>query len=484
MNKLLAKAQTIDIQAFKEEKARRARKSLLRFSKYTDADYQANWHHIQLMNKLQETITEKNKRIIVSMPPRHGKSEIISRKYPAYALGQNPNLKILGTSYSAELASSMNRDVQRIMDTDTYRDIYPQTVIPTKGIQNDGYTRNNDLFEVIGYKGSYRSAGVGGSITGQGADIAIIDDPVKNRAEAESKVYRDKIYDWFTSTLYTRLEKDASIIIVLTRWHEDDLAGRLLDLAKHDEDAEQWEVISYPALFDTKHKSLDPTDTREDGEPLWKEKYDVQALNRMRATMGTYEWSALYQQQPTPESGGIFKRDWFMYYKYLPKYIDEWIQSWDLTFKDTDGSDYVVGQVWARKGANKYLVEQTRAKMNITSTMQAIRNMSNKYPQAKAKLVEDKANGPAVISLLEREIPGLIPVEPEGGKIVRARAVTPEIESGNVYLPQNAVWLQDFIEEVASFPNGMHDDQVDGMTQALNRIGTIKPAGISGINIW
>lgn len=457
----------------KRERARRARNSLLNFTLYTSPNYDANWHHVNLMNALERMYQGQVNRLMVFMPPRHGKSEIVSRRFPAYVLGRNPNLEIIGTSYSASLASSMNRDVQRIIDSPEYFDIFPDTTLSGSNVRSDArgsYLRNSDEFEIVGYNGSYKSAGIGGGITGSGADIAIIDDPIKNRAEAESKTHRDKVFDWFTSTLYTRLEKNARVLITLTRWHEDDLAGRLLKLAENDPDAEQWEIISYPALFDEKTPNKDPTDPRKQGQALWPAKYNEQTLATMKTTVGTYEWSALYEQQPTPSSGGIIKREWFNDYKVLPSRFDEVIQSWDMTFKDAKESDYVVGQVWGRLGADKYLLDQVRGQFDFPQTIRVLKSLSAKWPNARAKLIEDKANGPAVISTLKGQISGLIPVEPQGSKEARAYAVSPQIEAGNVYLPEDKPWVHDFIEEWVAFPNGLHDDQVDTSTQALLRL--------------
>lgn len=457
----------------RQERARRARKNLYNFTMHTMTNYDANWHHVNLMNALERMYEGTTKRLMVFMPPRHGKSEIVSRRYPAYVLGRNPNIEIIGTSYSASLASSMNRDVQRIIDSPEYQEVFPDTTLSGSNVRSDAtgsYLRNSDEFEVVGYRGSYKSAGIGGGITGSGADIAIIDDPIKNRAEAESKTYRDKVFDWFTSTLYTRLEKDARVLITLTRWHEDDLAGRLLRLSEDDPNAEQWEVISYPALFDGNSPNIDPTDPREQGQALWPAKYNEKTLRVMKTTVGTYEWSALYEQKPSPSSGGIIKRDWFKYYSVMPSKFDEVIQSWDMAFKDAKESDYVVGQVWGRIGADKYLLDQVRGQFDFPQTIRVLKSLSAKWQTAKAKLIEDKANGPAVISTLKGQISGLIPVEPQGSKQARAYAVSPQIEAGNVYLPKNAHWVHDFVEEWVAFPNGLHDDQVDTTTQALIRL--------------
>lgn len=451
------------IQEARRELARRAMKD---FVLYVDDSYQMNWHHQLLCDYLDKLACKEIRRLMVFMPPRHGKSELVSRKFPAYLLGRNPDTSIISCSYSADLASRMNRDVQRLIDSERYLELFPGTQLSnqhTRRFYETRYTRNNNMFEVVDKKGTYRSSGVGGGITGMGGEYIIIDDPVKNREDADSATMREKTYDWYTSTLYTRLEKDGCILLTLTRWHEDDLAGKLLKAAQ--EGADQWTILELPAVCEYPPK---PYDVRQEGEALWKWKYDEKALAAMKATAGSRDWAALYQQHPTPGEGGTFKREWWNYYKVLPDGLYDFVQSWDCTFKDAQSSDYVVGQVWARKGSSRYLLDQVRGRMSFTETLRSIRSLSAKWPQAIRKLVEDKANGTAVIDVLRKEIPGLIPVEPEGGKIVRANAVTAVAEAGNVYLPDPSIapWVHDFVEEHAVFPNGANDDQVDAQTQA------------------
>lgn len=450
----------------KEARNELARRNLCDFAIATDERYTVNWHHKVLCDYLDRFTRREILRLMVFMPPRHGKSELVSRKLPAFIFGRNPDTSIIATSYSADLAQRMNRDVQRIIDSDQYMSIFPGTSLYGKNIRSvagGSYLRNSDIFEIVGHHGVYRSAGVGGGITGMGGDYIIIDDPLKNREEASSTVIRDKLWEWYASTLYTRLEKDGSILLTMTRWHEDDLAGRLLDLAKRDPAADQWEVLSFPAVAENIHH---PDDIREEGAELWAAKFSRARLDTIKAAVGSYEWNALYQQHPAPSEGGLFKRDHWQYWRELPPKLTEWVQSWDCTFKATGSSDYVVGQVWARAGANRYLIDQVRRRMMFTETIQAIRDMTKLYPKTYKKLIEDKANGSAVIDVLKKEITGLVPVEPHGGKEVRAQAVSPTVESGNIFLPHNAPWLSDFIEECAAFPNGVHDDQVDAMTQA------------------
>jgi predicted phage terminase large subunit-like protein len=410
---------------------------------------------------------------MVFMPPRSGKSELVSRRLPAYIFGLKPDASVMATSYGADLASRMNRDVQRIIDSDSYREVFPNTTLWGKNIRTVSqgtYLRNSDLFEIVDHNGVYKCSGVGGGITGLGFQYGIIDDPIKDRKEAESKAFREALWDWYASTFYTRREKDARILITLTRWNEDDLAGRLLKLAQDDPKADQWEVISFPMIAEEPI----PPDPRKTGDPLWPAKFSLQDLEAVKTVMGSYEWSALMQQRPTTPGGNIINRGWWKFYKQLPR-LDTVIQSWDCTFKDSDGTDFVVGQVWGKDRADRYLLDQIRARLNFPATIQAIRTLSAKWPESIAKYIEDKANGSAVISTLQSEIPGLIPVNPKGGKVVRAQAVCPYIEAGNVYLPDPSIapWIHDFIEECAAFPSAKHDDQVDSMTQALMTFGTM-----------
>ncbi len=320
-------------------------------------------------------------------------------------------------------------------------------------------------WEIAGHYGSMLSVGVEGSITGQGADLLIIDDPIKNRMEADSITYRDRLWNEWQNTLLTRLQPGAAIIIILTRWHEDDLAGRILKF-----DEENWEVVSLPAICED--EDSDPLGRRI-GEALWPEKYDEVWAENKKREVGSYAWNALYQQRPSPPEGGIIQRGWWQYYRQAPSRFEEIIQSWDCAFKDEQSSDYVVGQIWGRRGADKYLLDQVRDRMDFPSTVRAVESLSAKWPQARAKLIEDKANGPAVIATLKSKISGLIPVNPEGGKMARLQAVSPDIEAGNVYLPEPSIapWVHDYVEEFATFPNGLNDDQVDATSQALLRLG-------------
>jgi len=461
-----------------------AKRHLLDFTRHTKKNYKVNWHHEQLCEKLEAFARGEIPRLMVFMPPRHGKSELGSRRLPAYILGQNPNAEIIACSYSADLATKMNRDVQRIIDSPEYREIFPDTQLNTKNVVSSAkgsYIRNATEFEVVGHSGGYRCAGTGGAVTGTGGTHLIVDDPIKNMEDANSETIRQKVWDWYTSTLYTRLEStieengkesedEGSILVILTRWHEDDLAGRLLALAQSDPGADQWEILELPAI---KENTTNPDDPRKVGEALWPGKYPIKRLNKIKASVGSKVWSSLFQQQPTPGEGAIFLRQWLQnFYFTLPETrCDLKLISCDLTFKDTKTADFVVMSVYAKYGSQVFLIDKIKKRMDFTTTLTEFKALVEKHSDATIKLVEEKANGAALISMLSKSIPGIVPVIPKESKTARAHAVTPFYEAGNVFYPHESIapWIGDHIVEMSAFPFGRNDDSVDAETQAISR---------------
>lgn len=454
-----------------------ARHGLAPFILHMMPSYLMGWVHrelcVELDRFLQAVIEGRSPRLMITMPPRHGKSELAGRMFPAYALGRFPDLSFIAASYSADLASRMNRDVQRIIDSDAYRLLFPGTALSGKGSRaaSGAWVRNSDMFEIVNHKGVYRSAGVGGGVTGMGADIAIIDDPFKDRASADSPTIRENIRDWYTSTLYTRLAPGGGVVIINTRWHTDDLSGRLLTAGTAGE-GDRWRVVNFPAIAE--HDELH----RKAGEALHPERYPLEQLLKIRAAIGSRDWEALYQQHPTPDGGTIFRQEWLRRWEPedIPNRFDALLMSWDMTFRDSDSSDYVVGQVWGRHGARFFLLDQVRGRWGFTETVEQFTRLSEKWPHAARKYIEDRANGPAVIDTLKNRISGIIPVEPDGSKTARAYAVTPLFEAGNVLLPPPGLcpWTDGLISELLQFPASAHDDQVDALTQAL-RMFTGRP---------
>jgi len=461
-----------------------ASRDLLPFAAFTKVDFTINWHHILVAEAMDRFFKREIVNLMIFLPPRMGKTELVSRRFPASALGRDPNRRIIATSYSDSLASSANRDVQRIIDSEAYRMIFPNTTLSGENVRSNvkgSWLRNNDIFEIVGHRGFYRSAGIGSGITGFGFDFGLVDDPIKNWKEALSPTVRQTHWDWYTSTFYTRREKNAGICLIMTRWHEDDLAGRIIAQAR--QTGEKWTIVSLPMIkesdestgyeefLDQRLLKLDP---RAEGEPLWPEKYSIKECESIRLSVGSKVWAGLYQQRPAPLDGSLVKREWFRFYRQLPQeaYLKgEWLQSWDLSFKNSADSDYVVGQVWCRIAGRKYLCDQVRARMGFTETIKAIQSLSAKWPNATVKLIEDKANGPAVIDSIGKEIGGVIAVDVKDSKMARLNACAPDFEAGDVLIPEpeQAPWVHDYMEELASFPSAANDDQVDGTTQALLR---------------
>lgn len=467
------------------EEMERCRNSLLGFTLWTKDDYIPNWHHRVLCHKLDAFARGEIKRLMVFMPPRHGKSELVSRRLPAYLLGRNPDLQIIGASYSDALATRMNRDIQRIIEHPYYAALFPGTRLNSSNVRTavQGIAlKNSDMFEIVGRRGSYVSAGVCSGISGMGMNVGIIDDPIKDQADADSPTKRQSIEEWYNSTFYTRLEKDAQILLTVTRWHEDDLAGRLLKRARTDPDADQWEVVNYPAI---RENDRDITDPRAIGEVLWPDKYDLRRLNKVRATVGSRVWNALYQQHPSALEGNIVKRPWIRRYSVRPTKFDEGCITLDATFTKKATSDKVAIQAWGRIGSGKYIVDQTFGRMGITETIDNFCKMIQRWPYFTARVVENKANGPAIEELLRKNISGLILWEPQGDKVARVNACAPQFEAGNVYFPADelAAWADPLIDNLCTFPNAEDDDRVDATTMALLRLERSVSSGVGSIRV-
>lgn len=464
----------LDIEKIREEALKElARKNYADFFYYAhDCQYRLLRHQKYIADRLQSIVDGEQKFFIIEIPPQHGKSTVITETFPAYYLMRHPDKLAMVVSYSEELYKKFgrkNREKFRRFSKELFN------------LELSKDTASVSEWGIHNHLGQLYSTSILGGATGRGSNLLIIDDPIKNRAEAESKTIRDKIYAEWQDTFYSRLSADGSVIVIMTRWHEDDLAGRLLK-----ENKLPWEEIKIPAIAEENDLL-----NREVGESLAPEiGKDEEWAKRTKEVSGSRGWAALYQQRPTPAGGNVFKRSWIKYYvpdiqtkvKYeldddvaiLPRLFDREAQSWDCTFKSTETSDFVSGQVWGKKRTDFYLLDRHNERMGIVDTIKAIQTMSSKWPQAKAKYIEDKANGSAVIELLEKKLTGIIPVNPEGGKEVRANAVAPYWEAGNVYLPHPLwkPWVSDFIEELVSFPNAQHDDDVDAMSQCLIKLDT------------
>lgn len=434
------------------------------YSDYVEYVHEGRWIKGKavsyICDKVQEFIEKDTGHafdiLVLSIPPQHGKSMTITETLPSWYLGKFPTKRIIEASYSEDFAQLFGRRNLRKIEQ------FGKEIFNIE----KGKIANNTEFELSNGIGGMISRGILSGVTGRPADLMIIDDPVKNRQEADSKTYRDRIWAEWNDSFKSRLSFGAKVIIIQTRWHEDDFAGRIIKNEKH------VTVINLKCEADNN----DPLG-RKPGEALCPEiGKGNEWLKDFKSTFTTKEgnrtWNALYQGSPTPDDGNIFKRKWFQYYEKLP-ILPYMLISVDATFKDKEDNDFVSIQVWGKKNVDFYLVDRVKEHLGFTETLNVIRQLRNKYDQCSAVLIEDKANGSAIIEVLQREFSGVVPINPEGGKIARANAVSPSFESGNVYLPKTAKWLYDYETELISFPNAEHDDDVDCTTQALNRLRSI-----------
>lgn len=407
--------------------------------------------HINILNKkLLDVAGGRTKRLIVNMPPRHGKSELISRYFPAWYLGTYPDRRIILVSYEAGFAASWGRKTKELLE-EHGDDLF--------GIKLNRLSNSAYRWDVSGHEGGLNATGVGGAITGKGANVLIIDDPVKNDEQANSKTYRDKTFDWFRATAYTRLEPDGAIIVIMTRWHFDDLAGRLVNDTDSDD---KWEVLSFPAIA----KENDMLG-REEGEPLWKLRYPEEKLQNIKNQIGSYWFSALYQQQPIATEYQIFKNEWWKEYEEEPT-GSLLVQSWDTAFKEKQQNDFSVCTTWLLSEKGYFLIDYWRAKVLFPDLQRQVIMQYHKH-KPNVVLIEDAASGQSLIQVLQRETKIPIKAIPAiKDKVTRAHLITPLLEAGKVFIPKNAQFLADIINECSEFPYGNHDDIVDSITQALD----------------
>lgn len=385
--------------------------------------------------------------ILVSLPVRHGKSELLDVWTPCWFETVYPDRNVILTSYSGELAESFSRRARN-----TLREIGTVPIAEDSQSASRWHTA---------YGGSMVAVGVGGTITGRGGHLILVDDPIKDSEEADSETIQRKQIDWFDSTLWTRREPGCVVVVLMARWHEADLYGYLKTDPKH---AGKWREIRLPAMAEDN----DPLG-RKPGVALCPARYDARALLEIKSAIQPRWWQALYQQSPTSAEGAEIKRSWWRWFDELPikrELMDFVVASWDCAFRDTDGSDYVVGQVWGCYGTYRYLLDQVHERMDFVTTVNAVAAMYERW-KPNATLIEAKANGDAVINVLSATVAGIVPVEPQGGKEARVRACSPQIQAGNVYLPRTP-WAAELVEEAAAFPLGKHDDMVDATSQALN----------------
>ena len=415
--------------------------------------FQMARHSRMIVEQLERVERGEIDRLMLFLPPRHGKSLLASQLYPSWYLGKHPDRSVIATSYGQELASDFGREVRRFVTDPSHRKIFPGCVVrdDSNAVHRFGLTQG----------GRYFATGSGGPVTGRGANLFLIDDAVKSDVAAASATERKSLQSWYENVAYTRLESGGAIVVIMTRWHESDLAGWLL----REHAAENWTVVSLPAV-------AEPGDAlgRAEGEPLWPTRFGVERLARTREAIGGAAWCALYQQRPSAATGNIFRREWWRHHTpaTLPPHFEEIVLSLDTAYSVKASADYSVGLVLGIGELGFFVLDLWRERCEFPELQRAVEMLHLKWKPNRI-LVEEKGSGMSLVQQLQTNsrLP-IFPVKVDRDKVSRASAVTPLIEAGKVFLPADAEWLADFVDETASFPNAAHDDQVDALTQALN----------------
>jgi predicted phage terminase large subunit-like protein len=426
----------------------------LKFVKHVWPSFIAGDHHKIFGDKLERVARGELKRLIVNMPPRHTKSEFASYLFPAWVMGQKPQTKIIQATHTAELAVGFGRKVKNLLDSDIYRDVFPDIQLARDAKASGRWSTDMG--------GEYYAVGVGGALAGRGADLCIIDDPVSEQ-DALSPAALDNIYEWYTSGPRQRLQPGGAIIIVMTRWSIRDLTAKVLQ-KQAEGGADQWEVVEFPAIF---------PDT---DNVLWPEFWSRDELEGVRASIPVAKWNAQYLQNPTAEEGAIIKREWWNVWDHDdPPVVDYIIQSYDTAFTKSERADYSAITTWGvfypdeGDEAAIILLDAEKGRWEFPELKDAAMRLYEEF-EPDMVLIEQKASGtPLTQDLRKMGIPvsGFTPGR-GADKFSRMNACSPVFESGMVYAPDTR-WAEEVIEECASFPNGEHDDLADSMTQAILR---------------
>jgi len=440
------------IKLHQKEKESRVKDDFLEFVKHMWPEFVEGYHHKIIAEKFNKLARGEIKRLIVNMPPRHTKSEFASNYLPAWMIGRNPKLKIIQTTHTAELAVRFGRKAKNAIDSSEYQEVFK-----TK-LQEDSKAAGR--WETEG-GGEYFAAGVGGAITGRGADLLIIDDPHKEQ-DALSKEGFDKAYEWYTSGPRQRLQPGGAIVVVMTRWSTKDLTGRLIHGQKEVK-GDQWDVVEFPAILPS-------------GLPVWPEYWKIDELEKVEATLPIAKWNAQWMQSPTAEEGAIIKREWWNDWAHdRPPATEYIIQSYDTAFLKKETADYSAITTWGmfRDDENQMhiiLLDAEKDRYEFPE-LRRVAHESFLFWRPQMVLIEAKASGIPLTHELSRMGIPVVNYTPSKGndKHVRVNTVAPFFESGRVWAPMHKQYAQEVVEECAAFPNGDHDDYVDSMTQAIMR---------------
>lgn len=422
---------------------RKARSGLLAFTQYTNPQYVAAPHHALIAEKLEAVERGEIKRLMILMPPRHGKSELASRRFPSWYIGRNDDKQIIAASYNSDLANDFGREVRNIVGSAEFQALFDTELSEDSRAANRWHTDKG---------GMYVAAGVGTAVTGRGADVLLIDDPFKDREEADSELRRQRVWDWYTSTAYTRLMPGGSIVLINTRWHDDDLSGRLL--AAQEEGGDQWEVLSLPAI-------------NEEYEALWPAWYPIERLEQIRSVLPSRDWNSLYQQNPIPDEGEYFKGSWFQEYEELPPGLRMYGAS-DYAVTDGAGDYTEHGIAGVDASGNIYIADwwskQSTSDVWIDAKCDLILKHEPHCWFGESGVIRRSIEPFMLKRMQEREafcrIEWLASI---ADKPTRARSIQARAAMGKVFLPKNAPWKGDLLAQMMRFPAGKYDDKVDVM---------------------
>lgn len=447
------------------------------------------WHIDAISEHLEAVYAGEIRNLLINIPPRHAKSTIVSVAFPAWVWTRRAQHRFIYGSHSHTLSKRDSVKTRNVVQSQWYRDTFKVDW----HLADDQNEKSNFVNTQGGFR---RATSVLASIIGEGGDTLVLDDPHSPRS-VKSDVQRKDQLDWIGEEFFTRINdpKTVSKIIIMQRLDQRDASAMVLDKAEDD-----WEQLMLPAFYEPERKCVtvmgweDPR-TKQD-EPLWPDRFDTDSLNKLKSNMGSKAWAGQGQQRPAPAEGNLIKRTDFRYFKCLPSDLDFLALSVDLSFDDGEKNSYAVFQLWGRRKAERYLIKQTRKQMGFNEQLAVFKAMTVEtvdQQMISAKWVEKKANGAALIAVVQKEISGVIAIEPQGSKVARLEAVSPQFEANNIFVPDPTEpgneWVGDYIEEMVTFPNALHDDQVDATSQALLKLSSgivtdWKPVSLTQKSKW
>lgn len=470
--------------AIELRRRRQARRGLLDFTRYTMPNFQYNWHHKTVADFLDRWVFDDSLQFaMVFLPPRHTKSEFVSRKMPPFILGQNPDYQVANVSYGDDLAKEYNLSAQQVMSEKPYNRLFPYTQIAStvSGGETVGKRRTANHVDVLGHRGYYKTTSVSGRMVGFGYDFGIVDDPIKDRNEADSETHRKRLKNWFNGVWLDRMNsQNAKVLMTVTRWSDLDICGYLLDLADREDDALQWEVLKMPVIAE---EPIEHYDKRQVGEALWADRFDKKALKKKKATIGLYEWNSKWQQRPAPLEGAKFKRAWFEnFVDKIPKNC-LLIRYWDKAGTEGGGA-YSAGVLVAidQDTGLTYIVNSIRGQWSALERERVIKQTAeldySRYGYKVTNYIEQEggSGGKESAESTVRNLRGFAikTDRPTGNKDLRLVPFQAQAEGGNVCIVRGA-WNEEWIEEMVAIPNGKYRDQGDATSGAFNNLTNVQP---------